>query len=1267
MPSAVPKIDVFIDRGGTFTDCIGIPQSKDSEPIVIKLLSVDPANYGDAPTEGIRRILESFSGKSLPRNEKLDHSQIGVIRMGTTVATNALLERKGERSALLITEGFKDTLNIGWQSRPKLFDLAVKKPEVLSSKIVEVEERVTMEDSTKDPLPYELDTDSDTALRTSRSGDVVRILKPLNVDKTRQSLTDLYSEGYRSICICLAHSYSFPDHEMMVKELAEEQGFDNISVSAELIPMIKLISRSSSAATDAYLTPAIRRYRENFRSGFESHLEGVPCQFMQSDGGLVDTSRFSGLRAILSGPAGGVVGYAKTSYHDDDGVPVIGFDMGGTSTDVSRYGGHLEHVFETTTAGVTIQSPQLDISTVASGGGSILAWRAGLFAVGPESASAHPGPACYRKGGPLTVTDANLFLGRLLPEYFPAIFGPDENLPLDVEVTKELFASMTASINHETGSNMSPEEVAHGFLDVANETMCRPIRALSEGRGYETAAHRLAVFGGAGGQHACDIADKLGISTVIIHKYSSILSAYGMALADQVEDVQEPCSLILCAASQAEISDRSAALKSRAREGLISQGVLSDDNIEMQPFLNLRYDGSDTQMMIQQPDDGDFQRAFEERHRREFTFLLPHRDIVIDDVRVRCVAKTEHSAKNIYKELGSIESLSPGKAEKTTRVYFNQTGWKQAPVYELHQLQPNTAITGPAVLLDKTQTIVVTPTSTATIFKEHVILQIGVKDKKSDEPQGELRADPVQLSIFGHRFMSIAEQMGRTLQKTAVSINIKERLDFSCAIFGPDGDLVANAPHVPVHLGSMAYAVKYQHEKHGSSLNPGDVLVSNHPIAGGTHLPDITVISPVFSEDKDIIFYTASRGHHRDIGGFQGVSGNANATSIYHEGASIISFKLVSGGVFNEEGITKILVEEPAQYPECVGTKSLADNLSDLKAQVAANAKGATLIEDLFKEYGRKVVQFYMHSIQKNAELAVRKFLKETATKLSGRTLSATDSLDNGTRIKVSIRICPDGSADFDFTGTGPECLGNQNAPKSICLSAIIYCLRCLIDQDIPLNQGCLASINVINPEGSILNPSDEAAVYAGNTQTSQRLVDVILRAFDACAASQGCMNSVGFFGGRDAKPGQGYKFAYGETICGGAGGGPTWDGASAVHCHMTNTRISDVEILEKRYPIIIRSFSIRRGSGGHGQHPGGDGIERVIEAREPLTFSMISERRVSQPYGLHGAEDGAPGENLIMKRNGRLVSLGPRGLVRLEGGERFVVRSPGGGGWGAF
>ncbi|GAD95409.1 hypothetical protein ANI_1_1666074 [Paecilomyces variotii No. 5] len=1265
------KLRIYIDRGGTFCDCIGIIPGK--EDIVVKLLSVDPTNYDDAPTEGIRRILEIATGECIPRGCKLDTSKIDSIRMGTTVATNALLERKGERSALLITKGFGELLRIGHQTRPKLFDLDIKKPDVLYAKSIEIDERVTIDVSLAE------DKHVGTTAR-GLSGDVVRILKPLDETEVTRSLLELYNEDFRSISVCLAHSYTYPQHELRIAEIAKGIGFTHISLSSQVAPMIRLVPRGMSATADAYLTPTVKRYIDGFTKGFEGSFQQqgeTKCQFMQSDGGLADFRRFSGLRAILSGPAGGVVGYAKTSYDPKDGTPVIGIDMGGTSTDVSRYAGQLEHVFETTTAGVTIQSPQLDINTVAAGGGSILFWRNGLLKVGPDSAGAHPGPACYRKGGPLTITDANLFLGRLLPEYFPKIFGPDENQPLDYDIVAKQFQSLTNEINHETGKHFTPEEVAVGFLEVANEGMCRPIRSLTEGRGYDARSHRLAVFGGAGGQHACSIARNLGINSVVVHKYSSILSAYGMALAEVVHEGLEPISEIYSAETLPNIRERLDNLQEKVQKELQEQGF-DKPSLRYERYLNMRYQGTDTSLMIMEPENGDFEQSFLASHLREFTFTVPGRPILIDDLRVRGIANDGTSIENVHfvKQLqaakGHPKIASAADAASRAKVYFEETGWAESPVYTLDKLSNGMSIAGPAAILDKTQTIIILPGATATTLDQHVVIDVGVPAPK------ELPADtidPVQLSVFGHRFMSIAEQMGRTLQKTSVSLNIKERLDFSCAIFGPDGGLVANAPHVPVHLGSMQNAVKYQHETNLGKLKPGDVLVTNHPEAGGTHLPDITVVSPVFDDKgEEIIFYTASRGHHRDIGGLGGISGNPNCTFLEQEGALIKSFKLASEGKFDEEGITKILVHDPAQYEGCVGSNSINDNLSDLKAQIAANQRGSLLIQELFAAYGTKVVQSYMAAIQRTAELAVRRYLKKVAMS-HPHPLKAVDYLDDGTEIHLEVRIdAADGSAEFDFTGTGPETYGNRNAPSSLVYSAIIYVLRAMINEEIPLNQGCLQPVNIIIPENTVLSPSSGAAVYTGNSLTSQRLTDVVFKAFKTCAASQGCMNSVQIYGGEKAKPGEpfaGFTFMYGETLCGGSGAGPTWRGVSGVHTNMTNTRVSDCEILEKRYPVLVKQFSLRPESGGEGLHPGGNGAIRGFEARAPMTFSLSTERRVHQPYGMAGGGPGKSGRNLALLKlpdgRDRWVNVGGKGIIKLRRGEQLFVHTPGGGAWGAL
>lgn len=815
--------------------------------------------------------------------------------MGTTVATNALLERKGERIALIVTKGFKDCLQIGNQSRPKIFDLAIRRPEVLYEKVVEIDERVTLEDYAEDPKrtrteaqPRE-ETPLDAEIVRGLSSEAVRILQRPEKDAVRSQLQQLYDDGFRSIAVCLMHGYTFPDHEAFVGKLAREIGFDHISLSHELMPMIKLVPRTTSACADAYLTPTIKKYIAGFQAGFEGGLgaesvqkssghKSARCEFMQSDGGLVDVSQFSGLKAILSGPAGGVVGYALTSYDPETKTPVIGFDMGGTSTDVSRYGeGRYEHVFETTTAGVTIQSPQLDINTVAAGGGSQLFFRNGLFVVGPESAGAHPGPACYRKGGPLTVTDANLFLGRLLPEFFPKIFGKNENEALDEEASRKKFEELTEQINHELFKSdkdkMSPDEVAYGFIKISNETMTRPIRSLTEARGHDTSKHRLATFGGAGGQHAVAIAEGLGIRQILVHRYSSVLSAYGMALADVVDERQEPESQIWSTGDvQKNLKSKMDELKSKSKEKLRAQGF-DDKSIVFEEYLNMRYRGTESSLMIIKPspdeardlyggDEWAFGEAFVKQHEREFGFVLPDRDIIVDDVRARGIGRSFQGLdKTVDQQLKEAKphDVDSKKMFQTKKVFF-EGGRLDTPIYKLDDLEINDRVKGPAIIADNTQTVVVTPGATALVTETHVVINIGENDVLGAKA-GTSGVDPIMLSIFGHRFMAIAEQMGRALQKTSVSTNVKERLDYSCALFDSDGGLVANAPHLPVHLGSMSTCVRTQADIWRGKLKPGDVIVSNHPEFGGTHLPDITVITPAFAGDE-IIFYVASRAHH---------------------------------------------------------------------------------------------------------------------------------------------------------------------------------------------------------------------------------------------------------------------------------------------------------------------------------------------------------------------------------------------------------------------
>ncbi|XP_074550133.1 5-oxoprolinase [Halichoeres trimaculatus] len=1265
------KFDFAIDRGGTFTDVFA--RLPDGRERVLKLLSRDPQNYKDAPTEGIRRVLEEETGRVFPRDQPVDTSLIGWIRMGTTVATNALLEREGERTALLVTKGFKDLLHIGTQARPKLFDLEVAVPEVLYEEVIEVDERVVLRQD-----DCQLPRTDPKRIVTGSTGDSLEVWKELDLEKVEKDLRGVLSRGITGLAVLLLHSYTWSDHEKAVGTLARRLGFTQVSLSSEVMPMVRAVPRGYTVCADAYLTPKIHQYLKGFTSGFKGGLEDVDVLFMQSDGGLTPMEQFCGSRAVLSGPAGGVVGYAITSYSQLEEKPVIGFDMGGTSTDVSRYAGQYEHVFEATTAGVTLQAPQLDINTVAAGGGSRLFFRSGMFVVGPESAGAHPGPSCYRKGGPLTVTDANLALGRLLPSFFPKIFGPGENEPLSLEETMKHFRCLTQEINlflssnqaqintngdnhsHNQTSAMTVEEVAMGFIRVANEAMCRPIRALTQAKGHDTSQHVLACFGGAGGQHACAIARALGMKTVFIHKYSGVLSAYGLALADVVEEMQEPCSLPYEPNSFKELDQRIERLSKRCHDTLHARQFTSGQ-ISTEVFLHLRYEGTDCALMVnasghpsnaQSCRAGDFHSSFTKRYLKEFGFTIPDRPIMVDDIRVRGCGKS--GIKSVYK---AKTGHGQAKPVTQTKCYFEE-GYLDTAVYLWEELPCSHTIQGPAIIIDKNSTILVEPCCEAHLTEGgDVCMTVG------SDPHCALGTElnTVQLSIFSHRFMSIAEQMGRVLQRTSISTNIKERLDFSCAVFGPDGGLVSNAPHIPVHLGAMQETVQFQIKSLGNKLKEGDVILSNHPSAGGSHLPDLTVITPVYRKGVSVpVFFVASRGHHADIGGITPGSMPPHSTSLQQEGAVFTSFKLVTGGVFQEEAVTEALMA-PAQYPDSSGTRNLHDNLSDLRAQVAANQRGSQLVGELIDSYGLAVVQAYMGYIQSNAELAVRDMLRDFARRRRQQTgsleVESEDFMDDGTPIRLRIQINEEkGSAVFDFTGTGTEVWGNCNAPRAITLSALIYCLRCMVGQDIPLNQGCLAPIKVIIPPGSILQPSQNAAVVGGNVLTSQRVVDVIFRAFEVCAASQGCMNNISFGSER---------VGYYETVAGGAGAGPSWKGRSGVHSHMTNTRITDPEILEKRYPVILEHFSLRPGSGGAGKYPGGDGVIRKLLFRRKVVLSVLTERRSYRPYGLKGGEHGAAGMNLLHRADGRILNLGAKTSVSLQPGDKFCLYTPGGGGYG--
>ncbi|GAX85880.1 hypothetical protein CEUSTIGMA_g13296.t1 [Chlamydomonas eustigma] len=1281
-----------IDRGGTFTDVFAeVPDHEGGSTLkVLKLLSEDPNNYSDAPREGIRRILEEVTGKPYPRSAPLDTSRISSIRMGTTVATNALLERKGERTALVVTSGFPDLLHIANQSRPNIFDLEIRSPDKLYERIVEVDELVMIPLGSEPNQRNGADAANNARLyapegsiRKATTGEVVCVRREPDLNRLRADLQSVLDDGISSIAVVLKHSAIFPDHEAAVGRVAQEMGFQQISLSSVVMPMVKMVPRGFTAAADAYLTPHIMRYIQTFQSGFDSGLSKVQVLFMQSDGGLSRVEGFCGHKAVLSGPAGGYVGYALTTKWegmDSEHMQAIGFDMGGTSTDVSRFAGSYEHVFETTTAGVTIQAPQLDINTVAAGGGSRLFFRAGLFVVGPESAAAHPGPVCYKKrGGVLAITDANLALGRVLPEFFPKIFGPAENEALDAFGTNAAFAAMAEEVNaYERQQGRPPktiDEIAMGFVTVANETMCRPIRALTQMKGYDAAAHILACFGGAGAQHACAIAKSLGMKTIFVHRFAGILSAVGIHLADIVQEAQEPCAATLTGEAGQEqriaLDARLERLEVVVKQQLEQQGF-SLSQIKTERFLNLRYQGTDIAVMTSRPPDGDYIKAFEAAYVREFGFKLD-RGVLADDVRVRGTGSSKALQTASGNNISDPAGLLP-QPVMVTSVYFEGGGRQDTPVFQLPTLKPQHKLPGPVILIDKISTIVVEPGWVATITADgNVRMDLAALSlpKTPSTPsmtseQGTA-CDPIQLAIFSHRFMGIAEQMGRTLQRTSISVNIKERLDFSCALFGPDGSLVANAPHLPVHLGAMSEAVRFQVRYYTEGpgkeegLSEGDVLLSNHPqLAGGSHLPDITAITPVHSGGS-IVFFVASRGHHADIGGISPGSMPPHSKLLVEEGAAIVSFKIVRKGVFQEDGITRLLMAPGTlNLPGVKGTRNLDDNLSDLRAQVAANTRGIQLVGDLIEEYGLNVVQAYMGHIQRNAELAVRDMLKDFSLQQGlpeVGTVHAEDQMDDGTPIKLEVTIDRrDGSAVFDFEGTGPEVYGNSNAPPAVAYSAIIYSLRCMVTRDIPLNQGCLAPITVRIPQSCLLNPSATAAVVGGNVLTSQRVTDVVLKAFSAAAASQGCMNNFTF-----GDEGMGYY----ETIAGGAGAGPGWHGRSGVHTHMTNTRITDPEILERRYPVLLHCFKLRSGSGGSGFWRGGEGVIREIEALRPIDAGILSERRSVRPFGLLGGGPALPGLNLLVRNSGHVVNLGGKATVKLQAGERLRIITPGGGGYG--
>lgn len=1270
------KVEISVDRGGTFTDCWA--QIPGKGQLIFKLLSENPTQYKDSSAEAVRRVLEIYSGRVIPRESKLDGTAIQSIKMGTTIATNALLEKKGSKFAFVTTEGFEDVLDIGTQARPKLFDLKIKKPEVLYDEVVGIEERVTVETSTDDPNDVLFDA-KDPNIKETPSKVPVRIIKGLDSESTRLKLQKLYNKGYRNLAVCLAHAYIYDEHERLVSKIAKEIGFSNISLSSEVSKNINFLKRGNSTCIDAYLTPKVQEYVTNFLSSFESPPDRI--QFMQSDGTLIDARHLRGVNAILSGPAGGVIGVKDTCFEDYFVSGLVGFDMGGTSTDVSRItSGLFEVSYENSIAGIENNAPQLPIHTVAAGGGSILKWVNGLFHVGPESAGSYPGPAAYGNGGPLTVTDANLILGRIVVEGFPRVFGPEGRDALDINIVKAKFNKLASDIGNDTGKTFSAGDIALGFLDVANVKMANSIRYITESRGYEVGKHTLVSFGGAGSQNCVAVARNLGISRVIIHRYSSILSAFGISRAKTAFTAVEPYNVIYDDKSLVEGRDVIKAAEKRVLFNLETVQGIPRESVELHLSLSMKYKNSNTSFKIDSASEN-LEKSFLSMHQREFGFISPNTPICIDSVYVTGVEKLDSnlSPPSIKEQLDEMKDRVQSKVgtnEEFQKVIFSNTGVKKVRVYKMKDLEPGNIVTGPVLIFDETQTILVEPDSVAFILKHHVVLELVpskaaqrnnfLTEEYENKPLDQ--ADPVLLTVFGHRFMGIAESMGRTLQKASVSTSIKERLDFSCAIFDAEARLCANAPHIPVHLGSMQFAIRYQHERHKDNLRPGDVLLSNHPQAGGTHLPDLTVITPVFHEGE-LVFYVASRGHHADIGGAGITAMSPNSKELWQEGVSIKSFKLLNEGQFDENGLIK-LFGDVAKYPGCSATRNINHNLNDLRAQISANKKGAFLVGKLFEDYGKQFVQYYMRAITYNAELVVRDFFRKEYIKRRGKPLEGSDYFDDGSIVRLKITLCPNGDAFFDFTGTGPETYGPMNTPESITHSCVIYVIRCLINLEIPLNQGCLAPCRIFVPPKSILNPSEFVAI-CGSTISGQRVTDVILKCFGSVAASQGCANSFGWGrGGKDPFTGVVSKgFAMGEALGGGVGALDGYHGASACNVHCTNTRTTDVEVIEARAPIVVTKWEIRRNSGGKGKWNGGDGAIREIEARVPLRVSILSERRIYAPYGVMGGLPGARGENLWyrVQDDGSFIStkLGGKEIFTVKAFDRVQIRTPGGGGYG--
>ena len=1192
----------WIDRGGTFTDIVA--RKPDGTILVDKLLSENFSMYKDAAIAGIKRIL------NLKNEDKIPTDQIASVKMGTTVATNALLERKGDRTLLLITKGFGDLLRIGYQNRPLLFDLNIQLPELLYDRVVEVSER--------------LDAKGE-------------IIKSLNENEVRTALKKAKIDGINSVAIAFMHSYINPNHENIIAEIAHEEKFDQISVSHKVSPLIKLIGRGDTTVVDAYLSPILRRYVNQVSEELEKN-KSTKLMFMQSNGGLTDANLFQGKDALLSGPAGGVVSMVQTGKQAGYNK-LIGFDMGGTSTDVCHFAGEYERSFETELAGVRIRAPMMQINTVAAGGGSILSFRDGRFQVGPESAGAIPGPASYGRDGPLTVTDCNVLLGKLHPEHFPNVFGKTGDKPLNVEIVRKKFLVLSKEISIQT---KKPELdiifMAEGFLKIAVENMANAIKKISIQRGYDVTNYTMNCFGGAGGQHACHVADALGISKVLIHPYAGVLSAYGMGLAE-IRSIREGhLEQNIEEIENAKVLINKLSLK--ANEDLKKQGI-EKSSIKLVKRAFLHYQGSHQNLEINFDTIDKMRESFEQEHKKRFGFFVDGRTIFVEMITVEAIGKASEINK-----LSNISSQSKVAVPIAHKMMYVDKVVNSVPIYQRSDLKIEQQIIGPAIISEATGTNIIERGWLGSLDKYYNLILSRSEEKKLEKGLGT-SVDVVMLEVFNNLFMNIAEQMGATLANTAYSVNIKERLDFSCALFDSSGALVANAPHVPVHLGSMSEAIRTVIKLNKNDIFPGDVFVLNAPFNGGTHLPDVTVITPVFDKDgKQITFFVASRGHHADIGGKTPGSGPPDSKHIDEEGVLIDNFKMFDKGVFRESEIRKVL--SSGRYP----CRNIEHNMADLAAQVAANNTGIVEINAMIEQFGIETVHSYMNHVQDNAEECIRNAivnLKEGKYEYE---------LDNGEYIRVRITIDKiKREATIDFSGTAPKNPFNYNAPMAVCHAVILYVFRTLVGNNIPLNEGCFKPLNIIIPNNSMINAKYPSAVIAGNTEVSQLTCNALFGALGVIAGSQATMNN--FIWGND-------KIQNYETICGGTGAGPNFHGTSAVQTHMTNTRSTDPEILEARFPVRLEEYSIRKNSGGKGMFNGGDGVTRKLRFLEPMTVTTLCSHRKVQPFGLNGGEPGQCGKEWLEKKDGKFIRLEGNDSCEVKVNDLFVMETPGGGGYGS-